>query len=628
LIDSTVADTPAESRSVSSCPDPHAADTGEALLHERIAAHAHRVPDAPAVTCDGQTLTYGDLDARAERLAAGLRTRVHDEDAVIAVLMDRSTDLIVTLLGVLKAGCAYLALNTADPDRRLAELVADAGARLAVAAPEHAGRLPDTVETLTLATAPWRIGPANVSSAAAPADRAAAAQARAADDLAYVCYTSGSTGAPKGVGVTHRGVLRLVVSQDWLRLTPEDTVLQVSSVSFDASTLEIFGALCAGCRLVVHPGGGPVDLDALAATVTGHRVTVVNLATGLLHQLIESRLSFFAGLRHVVTGGDVASPALVARLLDAWPGLTFTNGYGPTENTTFTTCWTTSGPPPDAVPIGTAVTGTGVAVLDDAMRPVTAGGTGEIYTWGGGLARGYLGRPAATAERFLPCPFGPPGSRMYRTGDLARLLPDGNLEFAGRTDRQVKVRGYRVEPGAVEAALARQSGVDRAVVVVEQDDVGRKRLVGHAVPSGTADEGLGARLRASLAAELPGYAIPDTILVHTTLPVTAHGKVDRSALTSAGPRPRAVANAYVPPATPLQRRLTELWSALLDTAPVGIDDDFFDLGGHSLLAAELLDVMHQELGVEIPATALYLRSTVAELSEAVGETLAGREIRS
>ncbi|MFJ3895198.1 amino acid adenylation domain-containing protein [Streptomyces sp. NPDC090083] len=611
-------------------PGPHTAGDDGVLLHELIAGHARSRPDAPAVTCGGRTLTYRRLDAEAERLAAGLRARVHGENAVIAVLMDRSTELVVTLLGILKAGCAYLALSTTDPDPRLAELAADAGARLAVTTPDLAGRLPGTLEILTSGTAPGGTGPAeNDPPAAGTGDaRPAAHGARTADDLAYVCYTSGSTGAPKGVGVTHRGVHRLAVLQDWLRLTPQDVVLQVSSVSFDASTLEIFGALCAGCRLVVHPGGGPIDLDALAATVTGHEVTVVNLATGLLHRLIESRLSVFAGLRHVVTGGDVASPALVTRLLRAWPALTFTNGYGPTENTTFTTRWTTTGtPPPGPVPLGRAVSGTAVAVLDDAMDPVAAGGTGEIYTWGEGLARGYLGRPAATAERFLPCPFGPPGSRMYRTGDLARLPADGELEFAGRTDRQVKVRGYRVEPGAVEAALVRQPGVDRAVVVVERDDAGHTRLVAHVVPGDTADTELGPRLRADLAAGLPAYAVPDAVLVHTTLPVTAHGKVDRDALTGRGPRPRTVSNAYIAPLTPLQRRLTELWSALLDTAPVGIEDDFFDLGGHSLLAAELLDVMHQELGVEIPATALYLRSTVAELGEAVGEALAGREKR-
>lgn len=598
-------------------PGPDAADPGGVLLHEIVAEHARRAPEAPAVTCDGRTLAYRELDARAERLAAELRTRVHGENAVVAVLMDRSAELIVSLLAVLKAGCAYLALNTADPDRRLAELVADAGARIAVADAGAAGRLPAGLPTLT---------PDTTAEAGNP-PRTAATGARSADDLAYVCYTSGSTGAPKGVGVTHRGVHRIAVRQDWLRLTPRDVVLQVSSVSFDASTLEIFGALCAGARLVVHPGGGPVDLDALAGTVAGQHVTVVNLPTGLLHRLVESRLPFFAGLRHVVTGGDVASPALVARLLGAWPGLTFTNGYGPTENTTFTTRWTTTGtPPPGPVPIGTAVTGTGTALLDEAMNPVPDGATGELHTWGDGLARGYLGRPAATAERFVPCPFGPPGSRMYRTGDLARTAPDGVLEFAGRTDRQVKVRGYRVEPGAVEAALARQPGVDRAVVVVERDDAEHSRLIGHVV-HGRADDGAGPRLRAALAAELPAYAVPDTILVHTTLPVTAHGKVDRSALATAGPKPRNIADPYVAPRTPLQRRLAEMWSALLGIAPVGIEDDFFDLGGHSLMAAELLELMHKELGVEIPATALYLRSTVAELSEAVDEAMAGRETR-
>jgi amino acid adenylation domain-containing protein len=520
---------------------------------------------------------------------------------------------VVTLTGVLKAGCGYLALNPDDPHARLDKLITDAGTRLVLTDAALASQVPGSAASAVISA-----GHLARPGSAPPSGRAAA------DQLAYLCYTSGSTGAPKGVAVTHRGVVRLVHQPNWICIRPEDVLLQVSPPSFDAATLEIFGALANGSRLVILDGTGPVDVGLLAETVREQRVTVLILVMGLLHQLITTALPVFGSVRHVVAGGEAASPELITRLLRAHPGLLFTNGYGPTENTTFTTCWTSRVPPAGGtVPIGTAVNRTSVALLDQELRPVPAGEVGEIYASGAGLARGYAGQPARTAERFLPDPGGPPGTRMYQTGDLGRLLPSSDLEFTGRTDEQVKIQSYRVEPSEVRCALERRPGVSQAAVVVRRDDQGRNRLVAHVVPAGPdADPGLAPRLRAELRSELPGYMVPALILEHSALPLTAHGKVDYDALRAAEAKTRNVPNEFIAPGTEIERHIAGLWAALLGVEPVGVDDDFFDLGGHSLLATELLDTLRREFRVEVPAQTLYLKPTVAELSAAVSALVA------
>nr|WP_276615876.1 non-ribosomal peptide synthetase [Streptomyces tendae] len=578
------------------------------MIHELVADRAVRHPEAPAVTCAGRSMTYGELDQRADALGRALRARGAGAASPVALLMERSPELVTAMLAVLKAGSAYLVLNPDDPDQRLAELAFDANVALVLTTRQLSGRVPASLDSAVLDD----LRPVHTDASSAPPTRPSP------DHLAYVCYTSGSTGAPKGVGVTHRGVVRLVHEAGWMRIGPADTVLHAASPSFDASTLEIFGALCNGGRLVVHPAGR-IDFDALARTIVDERVTVMNLPTGVLHQLIQSRLADLGGLRHVITGGDVASPALVTRLLEAHPHLLFTNGYGPTENTTFTTCWTSRTPPTsDEVPIGWAVDGTRVALLDADLSPVPDGAVAELHASGAGLAWGYLGRPAETAERFLPDPAGLPGARMYRTGDLVRRLPEGGLGFVGRVDRQVKVQGFRVEPGSVEAALAQQPEVAQAVVVAEPDRDGRPQLVGHVVAADPdAADDLGTVLRRRLRELLPAYSVPHVVLVRSELPLNRNGKVDHAALATHGRTVRNIGTVYVPPTDELQHDIAELWADLLDTQPIGIEDDFFDLGGHSLLAAELLEALQARFDAEIPAATLYLHSTIAELSVAV-----------
>ncbi|CAM5331376.1 amino acid adenylation protein [Streptomyces spiroverticillatus] len=575
-----------------------------ARIDDLIAGHAASDPEAVAVSCAGQSLTRAELDACATALAARLQFHGVGPDSVVAVLMHRSVDLIVALVAVLKAGGAYLALNPDDPAARLADLTRDAGVEVALAQGDLAGLVPAGITV---------VGPAE------PLDQAPAwtpPTGLTPDHLAYVCYTSGSTGEPKGVGVPHRAVARLVRGTDWVDIRPDDVFLHLSPVSFDAATFEIFGALVNGCRLAVLPGGR-MEMDRLAATVQDERVSVLLLPTGLLHATVSSTIDAFTGVRHVLTGGDVASAEHVRRLFEAHPDVRFTNGYGPTENTTYTTCWTTDTPPASAsVSIGGPISGTSVAILDEDLNPVPTGVAGELYAAGEGLAVGYLGKPGATAARFVPHPFpSRPGERTYRTGDLARRRADGGVEFIGRADQQVKVQGYRVELGAVEDALTRSPDVAVAAVAAQREPQGGKRLIAYVVPADpqadTAE--LVAGLRKRLGAELPAYMVPWAVLVLPGLALNRNGKVDRRALPAVTRQPRDMWNEYVAPTTDLERRLTDLWGQLLGIEPIGVEDDFFDLGGHSLMAAELLAVLQSDLGLDVSARTLYLQPTIAEL---------------
>ncbi|MEU8890794.1 non-ribosomal peptide synthetase [Streptomyces sp. NPDC048442] len=583
-------------------------------IHELVAEQARRAPHAPAVTCDGQTLTYQQLLTRAEDLAQRLRAAGLAQEDVVGVLMRRSPELIVALLAVLIAGGAYLGLDPQDPPGRREALLTDAGANLVIVDDALRDRVPDGMTALSEGTG-------------APAATAPPFPTHP-DRLAYVSYTSGSTGEPKGVAVPHRAVDRLVRGADWMEVCPDDVFFHIAPVAFDASTLEIWAALVNGCRLVVFPPVA-ITLEQVAETVRTEGVTVLLLTTGLFHRMAGSRPDAFAGVRHVLTGGDVASPSHVGRLLSTYPHLLFTNGYGPTENTTYTTCWTSrtlaAG---QSVPIGRPISGTRVAVLDGDLRPVPVGQCGELYAAGAGLTRGYLHRPGATAERFVPDPFATePGARMYRTGDLVRWTPDGTLEFVGRADEQVKVQGYRAEPQAVEAELEHLAGVRHAVVLPQADPAGGTRFLGYVVPTDPDLKnalGLGRQLRLELREKLPAYLVPWAILIRPELPLNRNGKVDRRALPTATRVPRNVAAEFVAPLTEVQLRLAELWGELLGVEPIGIEDDFFELGGHSLLATELLVTVEREFGVDVPAQTLFLSPTVAEFATALVEQLEER----
>jgi amino acid adenylation domain-containing protein len=579
-------------------------------IHDLVTEHATHDPGAVAVSCAGEVLTYDELDTRAARLAGRLPAGRGGVQRVIGVLADRSIDLVVALLAVLKSGNAYLALDPDAPMDRLADLLRDAAVPVVLAQPDLRHRLPSDIAV-----------DEDLGRQAVPAPQPAPGDPPAR--LAYVGYTSGSTGRPKAVCVPHAAVHRLVSTPDWADFRSDDVFLHLAPAAFDASTLEIWGALGNGARLAVFPPG-PVSVDRLAAVLADEGVTVLWLTAGLFHRMVADAVDAFAGLRHVIAGGDVIVRAAVATLLAAHPHLTFTNGYGPTENTTFTTCWTsTTAPDAEFVPLGRPISGTRVAIVDPLTRPVPVGVPGELCAAGAGLANGYLNQPGLTAERFVPDPTSSGrGERMYRTGDLARWLPDGTIEFLGRIDRQVKINGFRVEPGEVEAVLTGHREVRRAVVTTQPDDADGKRLLAYVVQAGDAPE-LATRLRDWARARLPAPLVPWAILLIDELPLSPNGKVDQSALPAAHRAPRQLAAEYRPPATPVQRRLAELWAEVLAVEPIGVTDDFFELGGHSLAAGELITHVQSEFGVEIEARTLYLRPVITELAEHIDE-VAGR----
>ncbi|TYC20421.1 non-ribosomal peptide synthetase, partial [Micromonospora sp. MP36] len=575
----------------------------------RFAAQAARTPDQVAVrAADGATLTYRELDARANRLAQHLvALGVAAEDRV-ALLQERSVDQVVSVLAILKAGAAYVPLDPRYPAHRLTHIAADTASSVLLADRAMTGVRFD--HDLTVVTVD---GAAAADIAARPdADPGRPAHPR---QLAYVMYTSGSTGTPKGVAVTQYDVLSLAADRCW-RTDRQRRVLLHSPLAFDASTYELWVPLLNGGELVVAPPG-ELSMDDLRAVLTGGGVTALWLTAGLFRLLAEETPEAFARVREVWTGGDVVPAPMVRRVLAACPGLVVGDGYGPTETTTFAShhLMHVVAEVPDSVPIGRPLDNMRLYVLDDYLRPTPPGLAGELYIAGAGLARGYLNRPRLTAERFVADPFGPAGSRMYRTGDVVRWRPDGTLEFVGRADEQVKIRGFRIELGEIEAVLARDPGLGQVAVVVREDRPGDKRLVGYVVPAADAAAPDPAALRAHAATVLPEYMVPAAVVVLDTLPLTGNGKVDRRAL----PAPDyAAGSTRRAPRTPQEEVLCDLFADVLGLPEVGIEDSFFALGGHSLLATRLVSRIRTALGAELAIRDLFESPTVAGLAARLG----------
>ncbi|HVR98194.1 MAG TPA: amino acid adenylation domain-containing protein, partial [Thermoanaerobaculia bacterium] len=535
---------------------------------------------------DVGNLTYGELNRRANRLAHGLRRRGVGLEVPVAVQIERSADFVVAVLAILKAGGVYVPLDPGYPAERLAFLREDCGARIVLTAPDLSALSYESEEDPGVAVPP--------------------------EGLAYVIYTSGSTGRPKGVEVNHRAIVRLAWRPEYVPVTAADRVTQLSNVSFDAATFEIWGALLNGATLAVFPPQ-PASLEELGERIEREEITVLWSTTGLFNQMVDGPLDRLGSVAWVVSGGEAGSAAHMRKLLAAHPGCTFAHVYGPTENTTFTTCEPIKevlGP----LSIGRPIAGTTVHLLDRELRPVPVGVAGELLTGGDGLARGYLQRPERTAEAFVPDPFGAPGARLYRTGDLARWLPDGRIEFLGRFDHQVKVRGFRVELGEIEAAAVRHPAVLQAVALFKEHRPGDRRLVLWAVPAPEADT---SGLRAFLESELPGFMVPAAIGWLDSLPVTPHGKADRRALAAL--EIVAERTAGRPPRTPVEERLAAIWSEVLGREGVGIDDDFFELGGHSLLATQVASRVREELAAELPLKEVFARPRLVDLADWIEE---------
>ncbi len=586
-----------------------------ATVPELVAGVAARVPDAVAVSCGAVALTYGELDAAADRLAGALAARGAGPESVVGVVMDRSAELVAALLGVLKAGAAYLPVDPGYPAQRVTAMLRDARPVAVIASPASVAALAEV-----LVSAPVLVmGDAELAEAGAGTAGGEARARLSPDNAAYVMYTSGSTGVPKGVVVPHAAVDRLVRGGGFARVGGGDVMGLLSSVSFDAATFEIWGALASGARLAVAPAG-VLSAAELAGFVSSSGVSVLWLTAGLFSQVAEANAQALAGLRYLLAGGDVLPVAACRAVLEQAPGVRLINGYGPTENTTFTATWPVQAGDlqrGDGIPIGTPVADTRVFVLDGWLEPVPPGVAGELYAAGAGLARGYAGRPGLTGERFVACPFGS-GERMYRTGDLARWTPDGVLVFCGRADDQVKLRGFRIEPGEVEAVLAGCPGVAWAAVTVRVEADGDKRLAAYIVPADPVGDGaLALRAREYVAGRLPGYMVPAVVTVLDEFPLTANGKVDRAALPA--PDYAAAATGGRGPQTVAEEILCGLFADVLGLGQVGAEDDFFALGGHSLLATRLVSRVRAVLGVEVPVRALFAAPTPARLAAWLGQ---------
>ncbi|MFJ8622674.1 amino acid adenylation domain-containing protein [Kitasatospora sp. NPDC093550] len=572
----------------------------EVPVHALFEARAARSPQATALIAGERTVTYRELNTGANRLARHLAGLGIGRGDTVAVLAERGPELVTALLAVLKTGAAYTLLDPDFPAERLAGAVADTGAAALVTHRHDAE--PFTVR--------HRVD----------LDASAAELARYAghdlglpvggDDLACVMFTSGSTGRPKGVAVPHRALTTTYLGQDYARFGPEEVWLQCSPVSWDAFALELYGALCFGGVCVLQPGQRP-DPQTIAELTRRHGVTQLQLSASLFNFLLEEFPETYDGLKLAFTAGERASVTHVAKALENHPGLAVANGYGPVESLGLTTCHRVdpAGPTGGSVPIGSALNGKGIHVLDENLCPVEPGATGELYASGGGLAHGYLGRPGLTAERFVASPFGSPGERLYRTGDLGYVNAEGLLEVTGRIDDQIKIRGFRVEPGEIEDALTRHPAVQEAVVTVHEPAPGDRRLAAYVTVGADAPDP--DALLDHLAALLPEHMVPATLDVLDALPLNHNGKVDRRAL----PAPAGRRAAAPDPLTEAERLVAEAMREVLDLAEVGREDNFFRIGGNSLAAVRVAMRLSRETGTRVPPQLVFRARTVSAIAE-------------
>ncbi|MGW6419215.1 amino acid adenylation domain-containing protein [Streptomyces sp. NPDC055055] len=571
-----------------------------ASLPQLFAAQAARTPDAVAVTLAGRRLTYAELDRRANRLAHRLIEEGVRPGSRVVLFLERSLEAVVAILAIVKAGAVYVPLDTRYPTDRIELIVRMAGGTLFLTDRELAGlELPQGARALNVADSTGGLPETAPEVEVHP------------EQPAYAMFTSGSTGVPKGVVVTHRNVAELAADTAFTSDVHRRVLLH-SPLAFDATTYELWAPLLSGGTLVVAPPG-LLDTAALARILSEESITGLWLTVGLFRLVAEEDPGAFAGLGEVWTGGDVVPPEAVRRVMDACPDLTVVNGYGPTETTTFATSHPLHRPfdYDGALPIGRPLDNTRLYVLDEHLGLVPAGVRGELYIAGTGLAQGYLDRPALTAERFIADPYGPPGSRMYRTGDLVCWSREGEIEYLGRADQQVKLRGFRIEPGEIESALVAHGSVAQAAVIVREDRPGDKRLVAYVVGHGATPPDPDA-LRTHAGELLPDYMVPSAFVALDALPLTGNGKLDRRAL----PAPPASAESTGRrPRNPREEVLCGLFADVLGVPTVSIDDDFFRLGGHSLLATRLVSRIRTALGAELPVPALFENPNVASLAE-------------
>lgn len=583
-------------------------------LFELFEAQADLTPQAAAVIFGEQQLSYEQLDREANQLAHYLRKRGVGPDTLVGIYLERSLEMVVSLLGVLKAGGAYVPLDLDYPRERVALMIEDAAIKLVLTQQHLAQDLGEQKIGTVCLDADW-------DSIALESDKRPALDV-VPDNLAYVIYTSGSTGRPKGVMISHRAICNhMLWMQMTFPLTSADRVLQRTSFSFDASVWEFYAPLLAGAKLVVAPLNAHRDSAETIRAITKHQITTLQLVPSLLRVLIEEQeLEKCVSLKRVYCGGEALPRELYVRLSARLP-TTLCNLYGPTEAAIDASFFSCDGSGGEFVPIGRPVANMQMYVLDRNLQLVPAGVPGELHIGGIGLARGYVNRPDLTSERFIPNPFSTaPGVRLYQTGDRVRYLPDGRLEYLGRLDKQVKLRGYRVEPAEIEAVLARHDSVREAVVLANDAGAKGKQLVAYVVAHTDSilkvDE-----LRAYLKEKLPDYMVPASFVLLEALPLLPNGKIDFEALVAGDGLSTAGGTDYVDPCSPLEERLAAIYRDVLGTKSVGVEDNFFsDLGGHSLLATQLVSRLRKTFNLDVPLRVIFEAPTIARLAQVI-ETL-------
>ncbi len=596
-------------------------------VQEFFERQVERAPDAVAVSFDKKQLTYRELNRRANQLAHYLRKLGVEPVTRVAVYMERSLEMVVGLLGILKAGATYVPLDVDYPNERVSFMLGDSQTKFLLTQKQFSNKLPEWRGKIVCLDPDWK------TFSREPDDNPASGTT--AENLAYVIYTSGSTGTPKGVAIPHRAIARLVINSDYVSVTPDDVVAQASNCSFDAATFEIWGALLNGARLVGVKSEVVLSPKEFAAQIDQQQISILFLTTALFNEMARQVPAAFKNMRHLLFGGEAVDPHWVREVLQHGPPERLLHVYGPTETTTFASAHLVKSAGAGAtIPIGRPIANTEIYLLDRHLNPVPVGVPGEVYIGGDGLARCYLNNPELTAEKFIPHPFGDdPKARLYKTGDLARHLPDGAIEFLGRIDDQVKIRGFRVEPGEIEAVLGQHPGVRQAVVIAQEEVFNRKsktctelsrsiqnlksgkRLVAY-VASAQNPAPSSRELRNFLKQKLPHYMIPSAFIFLESFRLTPNGKVNRRALPDPG-ESAPDHRDYAAPSGLIEQELARIWEELLSVRPIGVDDDFFDLGGHSLLAVQMVHRIDQACGQRLPLTTLLAGPTIKHLAEAL-----------
>ncbi|MEA5593109.1 amino acid adenylation domain-containing protein [Rivularia sp. UHCC 0363] len=589
-------------------------------IHQLFEEQVVKTPNNTALVYQNQKFTYDELNIKANQLAYHLRSLRLKPQIPIGIYLQRSTEAIISILAILKAGGTYIPLDPAYPQERLTFMLKDAQVEVLITDSKTSPPTPLLTkergeaqlyrgEVINLDT-DWEIIAQNSTENLINLTKP--------ENLAYIMYTSGSTGIPKGVCVLHRGVVRLVKSSNYVNLSASEIILQAAPISFDASTLEIWGALLNGGKLVVLPIQQP-SLKELGEILEKYQISTLWLTAGLFHLMVDEQIQSFKGVRQLLAGGDIISPIHAQKLQQTHPNCQLINGYGPTENTTFTCCYSVpkTHPANKPLPIGYPISNTQVYILDSQLQPVAIGVAGELYISGDGLARGYLNRPELTAEKFIPNPF-IPGMRMYKTGDLARFLPDGKIDFFGRIDHQVKIRGFRIELGEIETVLNQHSAVKEAVVIPQEYEVGDKRLIAYIVPRNQTAL-TNKELRNFLQSRLPQYMIPSGFVTLAALPLTPNDKVDRRSLPKPDKANLNLEEKYLSASNDVEQKLVRLWEQTFRIQPIGIQDNFFSLGGNSLMATSIVAEIEKIFDKKLSPGILFEASTIEELAAIIAQ---------